>query len=110
MKFQVVEYIDERGRSVFAKWFDALDARAAAKITMALTRMAMGNLGDVKSVGGGVQEKRIDWGPGYRIYFGRKGASLILLLTGGSKKRQDRDITKARALWSGYVKRGKRNH
>jgi putative addiction module killer protein len=65
------EYVDARGRSPFAEWFADLDARAAAKITVALARIAMGNLSSVKAVGTGVSEYRIDWGPGYRVYVGR---------------------------------------
>lgn len=68
---RVREFIDHRGRSPFAQWFDALDDQAAAKVTVALLRMEQGNLSNAKSVGGGVEEYRIDWGPGYRLYFGR---------------------------------------
>ncbi len=96
------ELTDGRGRSYFAGWFDDLNASAAAKVTTALERMAEGNLGDVKSVGGGVLERRIAFGPGYRIYFGRDGDTLIILLGGGTKRRQSTDIARARALWEEY--------
>lgn len=67
---EIREFLDSRGGSPFAIWFDDLDAQAAAKVTAALTRMERGNLSNAKGVGGGVQEYRIDWGPGYRVYFG----------------------------------------
>jgi len=99
---RIREFIDERGRSPFAEWFDALDAQAAAKVTVALMRMEQGNLSNTKSVGGGVEECRIVWGPGYRLYFGRDGDTLILLLCGGTKHRQQDDIRDARAHWAAY--------
>ena len=84
-----------------------LDAAASAKIARGLARMEHGNLSNVKGVGEGVLECRIDFGPGYRIYFGRDGEKIIVLLTGGTKKRQQRDIDAAHAYWQDY-KRGKR--
>lgn len=99
---RIREFIDERGRSPFAEWFDALDSQAAAKVTVALMRMEQGNLSNTKSVGGGVEECRIVWGPGYRLYFGRDGDTLILLLCGGTKHRQQDDIRDARAHWAAY--------
>ena len=105
---EIKELMDERGRSYFAKWFDDLDAFTAAKVTTVLGRMEQGNLGDAKSVGGGVLERRIALGPGYRIYFGRDGDTLIILLGGGTKKRQSRDIEEAQALWSDYTARHRR--
>lgn len=97
--------MDERGRSYFARWFDGLDALAATKVTVALERMEQGNLGDTKSIGAGVLERRIAFGPGYRIYFGRDGDTLIILLGGGTKRSQSRDIEEAQALWSEYKAR-----
>jgi putative addiction module killer protein len=95
-------YVGADGRSPFAKWFEDLDATAAARIVRALARMGQGNLSSVKSVGEGVLEYRIDFGPGYRIYFGRDGEVLVILLTGGTKKRQKRDIETAAMLWRDY--------
>ncbi len=69
----------------------------------ALVRMEQGNLSNVKGVGAGVSEYRIDFGPGYRVYFGRDGNTLIILLGGGTKKRQQRDIEAARDLWREYI-------
>ena len=105
---EVTEYIDERGRSPFGRWFDGLDARAAAKVRTALARMELANLSNVKTVGGGVLEYRIHSGPGYRIYFGREGDRLIILLGGGTKRRQRADIERARDLWEDYRDRKRR--
>ena len=95
-------YIDDRGRSPFRDWFDDLDSVARAKIAVRLARMEQGNLSNVKSVGDGVLEYRIDFGPGYRVYFGRDGDTVALLLVGGSKKRQQRDIAAAKEFWRNW--------
>ena len=94
--------VDARGHSRYARWFDHLDARAAARVATALFRMERGNLSNAKGVGGGVFEYRIDFGPGYRIYFGKDGDTLIILLGGGTKARQQRDIENTRHLWQEY--------
>jgi putative addiction module killer protein len=104
---QVLEYLDPAGRSAFRHWFDNLDAQAAAKIAIALTRLRDGNLSNVKGVGGGVLEYRIDFGPGYRIYLGRDGEAIIILLGGGTKQRQQRDIAAAQERWIDYKRRKK---
>jgi putative addiction module killer protein len=101
------EYVAADGSSPYAKWFNGLNAQAAAKVAIAATRMAQGNLSNAKSVGAGLQEYRIDFGPGYRIYFGRDGDRLVILLGGGTKKRQQDDIRRAQALWSDYRRRKK---
>lgn len=105
---KVVEYLEPSGSSPFAKWFARLDATAAAKITTALYRMEQGNLSNVKPVGQGVAEYRIDFGPGYRIYFGQNGEVLIVLLGGGTKKGQSTDIQLAQQRWRDYKARKKR--
>lgn len=102
---EIREYLDEAGRSPFGRWFDRLDAVAAARIAMVLTRMGQGNLSSAKSVGAGVMECRIHFGPGYRVYFGRDGETLIVLLAGGTKKRQSQDIVLAQTLWTDYRRR-----
>ena len=102
---EIREYIDDRRRSPFARWFDGLDARAAARVRTALARMEAGNLSSVRGVGSGVLEHRIHIGPGYRVYFGRDGDTLIVLLGGGTKERQQRDIEDARDLWQEYKRR-----
>jgi putative addiction module killer protein len=84
----VREYIGTAGRSPFTKWLRALNVQAAAKIATALERIADGNLSNVKPVGSGVFEYKVDFGPGYRICFGRDGERLVILLAGGTKKRQ----------------------
>ncbi|MFG5408880.1 type II toxin-antitoxin system RelE/ParE family toxin [Piscinibacter sakaiensis] len=101
----VREYLDEDGTSPFAEWFAVLDATAAARITVALARIEQGNLSNVKGVGEGVLEYRLDFGPGYRVYFGRDGDVLVILLAGGTKKRQQRDIEAAQARWAAYKRR-----
>jgi putative addiction module killer protein len=103
--FDVLLYEQEDGYSPFADWFDALDRQAAAKVTIAVERLRLGNLSNVKSVGAGVQEYRIDWGPGYRLYLGRDGDKLVILLSGGTKRRQDADIERARKHWADYKRR-----
>ena len=98
-------YIESTGRSPFEDWFDSLPDVAGAKVTVALKRMEHGNLSNTKSVGEGVFEYRIDFGPGYRVYFGRDGVALVILLAGGTKKRQQQDIEAAKARWQDYKRR-----
>jgi putative addiction module killer protein len=104
---KIIEFLDSIGRSPFACWFDDLDAQAARKVTVALTRIELGNLAISKSVGGGVLECKIDFGPGYRVYFGRDGEALIILLAGGTKHRQHEDVAAAQARWIEYKQRKK---
>ncbi len=99
---KILEYLDANGSSPFARWFDGLDVQAARRVAVTLTRMELGNLSDIKSVGFGVLESRIDVGPGYRLYFGRDGDALVILLAGGTKRRQQADIAAAQARWTEY--------
>jgi putative addiction module killer protein len=99
------EYIDLNGRSPYAKWFNRLNASAAAKVATALVRMEQGNFSNSKGIGEGVFECRIDFGPGYRIYFGKDGDTFVILLGGGTKKRQQKDIVSAKILWKEYKRR-----
>jgi putative addiction module killer protein len=101
----LLAYRDRQGREPFTEWMRGLDKPAAAKVLATLDRMAAGNLSEVKSVGNGVVERRIHWGPGIRIYFGRDGARLVILLAGGSKARQQRDISAAQERWRDYNER-----
>ena len=101
----VREYVDLKGRSPYARWFNRLNAQAAAKVTTALVRLEMGNLSGVEGVGAGVFEHRIDFGPGYRIYFGKDGDALIILLGGGTKRHQQQDIETAQSHWQDYKRR-----
>lgn len=103
---QVREYVRPDGSCPFELWFNALHAKAAARVVTAKARLQRG-LGDVKPVGEGASELRIDFGPGYRVYFGSDGDTLIILLAGGSKKRQQDDIAFAKALWREYKERKK---
>ena len=91
--------IEVRQTDVFAEWFEELrDHEARARITARIRRLSLGNPGDVKLVSAGVSEMRIDYGPGYRVYFVGRGETLIILLCGGDKRRQDRDIARALEL------------
>jgi len=105
---EIREYLDLVGRSPFAEWFDSLNAPAAAKVTTALVRLEQGNFSNAKSLGAGVHKCRIDFGPGYRVYFGKDGATLVILLGGGTKKRQNRDIESALNFWKDYKHRKER--
>lgn len=99
------EYLDADARSPFARWFDRLPAPAAVRVRTALARLEGGNTSALKSVGGGVHEVRIDFGPGYRVYVGLDGPVLVILLGGSAKSRQDRAIAEAQARWDDYRRR-----
>jgi putative addiction module killer protein len=91
--------IDMKKTDVFAQWLDELrDIRARARVQARIERLAAGNPGDVKPVGEGVSEMRIDYGPGYRVYFTRRGNEVVILLAGGDKSTQDTDIKTAQGL------------
>ena len=102
---KLLEYLDRDDRSPFAEWFARIEARAAVKVTVALARIEQGNLSNCKSVGAGVFEFRIDYGPGYRGYFARDGADWVILLAGGTKKRQQDDIDAAKRRWQDHKQR-----
>ncbi len=102
---ELVLYSTEEGQAPFEDWFNKLDTMAALKVRTALARIETGNLGDVKPVGQGVSERRITFGPGYRVYFGQDGDKLVILLCGGTKKRQSKDIEQAKAFWDDYKAR-----
>jgi putative addiction module killer protein len=101
----IVHYVTEDGLSPFERWFARLNATAAAKVAVALYRLEQGNLSNAKSVGKGVFEYRINFGPGYRVYFGQDGETLVILLAGGTKKRQKQDIQQAQRRWADYQQR-----
>jgi len=105
LEVRVVVYLDATGRSTSTKWFEELNSEAAAKVTTALYRMGQGNFSNVEGVGGGVFEYRIDFGPGYRIYFGKDGEKLVVLLGGSAKKRQQQAIHAAAQSWMDYKRR-----
>ncbi len=104
MPFRVEELLTQSGACPYAEWFDSLDAQMAAKVTVAKVRMAAGNLSNVEWFRG-IGEYKIDWGPGVRIYLARDGERLIVLLGGGTKRRQQRDIDAAVKLWQDYLRR-----
>jgi putative addiction module killer protein len=103
--FAVREYLAADGRSPYAAWFERLNREAAVKVAAALARMQQGNLSNAKGVGAGVYQYRIDFGPGYRIYFGKDGDRMVILVGGGTKKRQELDIQMALARWRDYKQR-----
>ena len=100
-QFSLVEYVEDE-KSYFAEWFTGLDAAPAARIDRYVRRMESGNFGDSKSVGKGVRELRIDLGPGYRVYYGIDEGRIVLLLGGGTKRGQSRDIRNAIDRWTTY--------
>ena len=103
---RIIEYLDRQWRSPFALWFDGLNAPAAAKVTAAIYQIAAGNWSNVKGVGSGVFERKIDFGPGYRLYFGKDGERIVILLGGSTKLRQSQAIKAAQDRWADY-RRGK---
>jgi putative addiction module killer protein len=105
----IQEFLTQDGVSPFARWFDGLDSSAALKVNTYLTRIANGNFSRVEGVGSGVYECKIDWGAGFRVYFGKDGEKVIILLAGGTKKRQSKDIEQAKAYWESY-KQSKRSN
>lgn len=96
------EYHAPDGRSPFREWFDRLSAEAARKVTIALGRIGLGNFSNTQGVGAGVFECRIHFGPGYRVYFGKDGEQIVILLGGGTKQRQQNDIDVAHRRWRAY--------
>ncbi len=104
-EIEIQEFLDGSGRSPFAHWFEGLNAVAAARVTVALTRLSQRNFSNVEGVGSGVYELKIDFGPGYRVYFGKDGERIVILLGGSSKKRQAAAITAAQAGWAEYKRR-----
>ena len=102
IKYQILEYVTPQGTNPFRLWLASLPVFVAARVQARLYRAELGNLGDFKSVGDGVFELRIHMSPGYRLYYGREGRTIILLLAGGTKSSQNRDITKAKRNWKLY--------
>jgi putative addiction module killer protein len=99
-------YITESGRDIFGEWLTRLkDLRTRAKILTRVDRLSVGNFGDCKSLRGGLYELRIDWGPGYRVYYAMIGAACVLLLCGGDKRKQSSDIQRAMEYLKDYQER-----
>src|SRR5215470_16443275 len=107
MVVAIHEYRHRSGRSPFREWYDRLNAEAGRKVTTALYRVGLGNFSNAKSVGGGVYECKVNFGPGYRVYFGKEGEQIIILLGGGTKQRQQNDINVALERWEDYKQRKK---
>ena len=105
---KVVHYTTQDGKDYFGEWLENQDDKAVARVQKRIDRIQLGNFGNRKSVGKGVSEFRIDVGPGYRVYYGRDGQDLVILLAGGTKKRQNADIETAQLNWKQY-KQEKRN-
>ena len=104
INYELKEYISSTGKSYFRTWFEKLGATAAAKVTAALHKMERGNFGSTKFLGSGVWEFKIDTGPGYRLYFGKVGKNVVLLLSGGIKRGQNKDIQLAIELLDEHKK------
>jgi putative addiction module killer protein len=105
LPMRIEVYEDDEGRRPFEEWFNTLPPDHATKVLVALGRIEAGLTGSLKSVGQGVLEWRIDWGPGLRLYMAFDGSRLVLLLAGGTKRRQQADIRAAHARWADYQKR-----
>ena len=99
--FEIREYV-ENGRSPYAEWFDGLDNVTADRVDKYIRRLEQGNFGAAKALREGVFELRMDFGPGYRVYYGRQGRAIIILVGGGSKRRQDADISAAVMCWKHF--------
>ncbi len=99
----VRQYITPDGHRPYGEWLDALPLQAQARIAARVARFEAGNLGDHKEVGGGVWEVRLHFGPGYRLYFGKHQGHILLLLLGGTKTSQSRDIRRAQQYWRDFL-------
>jgi len=106
--FEILHYLTASGEDVFEQWLDSLrDDKAEARIAARIMRLEAGNFGDCKPLGDGVWELRIDWGPGYRVYYAMTARTCVLLLCGGDKRRQAADIRRAIEYWNDYQRRTK---
>lgn len=105
-KFRIVEYETKDGKRPFKQWIDKIRGmRTQARIFRYIRGLSLGNFNNCKSLGAGIHELKIDFGPGYRVYFGNERKTIIILLCGGSKKNQDKDIQTAQGYWAEYKKR-----
>lgn len=108
MVFELKHYTDQDGQDLFARWLDHLpDRQAKARVAVRLIRLTNGNFGDCKPVGDGVWEARIDWGPGYRVYYALEDKRVVLLCEGGDKRTQTADIKRAIKRWNEWQQRKK---
>ena len=104
LMIEIEIYETNAGKRPFEKWLESIDRQAQKRVLIALGKLADGNTGSLKSVGNGVHEIKITFGPAYRIYLCKKGKRIVLLLCGGTKTRQNNDIIKAKELWQEYQK------
>jgi len=104
----ILHYVTEKGRDLFDEWMQKQAAHVRTRVLARIDRIEFGNFGDWKSVGEGVSELRIDVGPGYRVYFGRDGKKIVILLGGGTKRRQVQDIENAKKCWKMYKQEKRR--
>ena len=102
---QIVAYVNAEGVTPYAEWHERLDSAVRARVTVAVYRLETGNFSAAKGAGSGIFELRLDFGPGYRVFFGKDGEELVILLGGGTKKRQQADIDAAQSLWKEYKQR-----
>ena len=107
MTLNVKEYVQEDGTNPYKDWFDDLDTQAAVKVAVVIARLELGNTSNIKWFDG-IGEYVLDWGPGYRIYLAKDGEKLIILFGGGTKKKQQKDIDRAKALHAEYKARKKK--
>lgn len=96
-------YTEPDGKQPFIKWLESIDRQTRTRVNIALLKLEEGNIGNLKSVGDGVHEIRLTFGAGVRIYLGYEGHELVILLYGGTKRRQSADISKAKAIWQKYL-------
>lgn len=108
IKYTLLEYRTEKGRNPYQQWLNTLDTEIQQRIEARIFRFELGNLGDSKALGRGIFEARFTIGPGYRVYFGIEGKTIVILLRGGDKKTQKKDILTAKRYWNDYLERG--NH
>jgi putative addiction module killer protein len=107
--YELRHYVDLAGQDLFIQWLDNLkDRQAQARVAVRLTRLENGNFGDCKPIGEGIWELRVDWGPGYRVYYAMEGKHVVLLCDGGDKRTQDADIARAIERWKEWKKRSKK--
>lgn len=105
---EILRYVTTEGKDVFGEWLSGLsDKRAAAKVAVRINRLAAGNFGECKALREGVWELKIDYGPGYRVYYAKSGKTCVLLLCGGDKRKQAADINRAIEYWQDYQRRSK---
>jgi putative addiction module killer protein len=104
-RFEIVIYQDDHGKAHFSDWIKSLDRSVRNRVFARLDRVENGNFGDWKSIANGIGEIRFKFGSGYRLYFGRDGKRLVILLCAGDKKSQQKDIKLAKELWIDYLSR-----